>query len=138
MIPMNKTFLVVLVSMVSVIVACTIAPPHPPVLTDGSGILKTFGSDQELVQFLQDRQSMSFSAYRSMIPFISAPVSMSDVAEKSSGMLTSRPAYSTTNVQVTGVDEPDFVKTDGNHVYVLSKNKIILMNSRPADAHVLS
>ncbi len=124
--------------MVSVIVACTIAPPHPPVLTDGSGILKTFGSDQELVQFLQDRQSMSFSAYRSMIPFISAPVSMSDVAEKSSGMLTSRPAYSTTNVQVTGVDEPDFVKTDGNHVYVLSKNKIILMNSRPADAHVLS
>src|SRR3989442_10228516 len=32
--------------------------------------------------------------------------------------------YSKTNVQVAGVDEPDFVKSDGKYIYTISGNSI--------------
>ena len=36
--------------------------------------------------------------------------------------------YSKTNVQVEGVDEADIVKTDGDFIYSLSENKVIITN----------
>lgn len=44
--------------------------------------------------------------------------------------------YSTTNTQVDGVDEADFVKNDGGHVYVLSTDGLHVIDAWPAeDAH---
>lgn len=37
--------------------------------------------------------------------------------------------YSNTNVQVQGVDEADIVKTDGEYIYYLSLNKVVIVNS---------
>ncbi|MCL1975212.1 MAG: beta-propeller domain-containing protein, partial [Firmicutes bacterium] len=34
--------------------------------------------------------------------------------------------YSTTNIQVAGVDEADIIKSDGNHIYHLTDNKFII------------
>ena len=34
-------------------------------------------------------------------------------------------AYTTTNVQVQGVDEPDIVKTDGTHIFALSNGSFV-------------
>ncbi len=39
---------------------------------------------------------------------------------------TSRFAYSNTNVQVAGVDEPDVVETDGRYLYSLSRHELIV------------
>lgn len=36
--------------------------------------------------------------------------------------------YSTTNVQVEGVDEADIVKTDGDYIYYISSKKVIIVN----------
>ena len=41
--------------------------------------------------------------------------------------------YSQTNVQVTGVDEPDIVKTDGKYLYIVSGNKVIIVKATPAE-----
>ena len=47
--------------------------------------------------------------------------------------------YSTTNIQVAGVDEADIVKTDGVYVYLASGNKTIIVRAYPPDqAQVLS
>ncbi|MDD5337085.1 MAG: beta-propeller domain-containing protein [Candidatus ainarchaeum sp.] len=43
------------------------------------------------------------------------------------------PAYSTTNVQVAGVDEADLVKTDGKYIYSLSNNRIHIVDAYPAE-----
>lgn len=40
--------------------------------------------------------------------------------------------YSETNTQVEGVDEADTVKTDGNYIYVLSNNDLVVVKSWPA------
>jgi hypothetical protein len=48
-------------------------------------------------------------------------------------------SYSTTNNQVVGVDEADFLKNDGKHIYVLADGKLQIIDAWPADAaHVVS
>ncbi|MGI0004963.1 MAG: beta-propeller domain-containing protein, partial [Nitrososphaera sp.] len=42
--------------------------------------------------------------------------------------------YSTTNVQVAGVDEPDFIKNDGKYAYVLSGDKLTIAEIYPAES----
>jgi inhibitor of cysteine peptidase len=49
------------------------------------------------------------------------------------------PDYSTTNIQVAGVDEADIVKTDGIYLYVASNNSLFILKAYPPeDAEVLS
>lgn len=45
--------------------------------------------------------------------------------------------YSTTNIQVENVDEADIVKTDGNYIYSLSDNSVVITDvSNPEDIKV--
>ena len=47
--------------------------------------------------------------------------------------------YSKTNIQVEGVDEADIAKTDGEYIYVISGQKVIIVRAYPAEeAAVLS
>ncbi len=47
--------------------------------------------------------------------------------------------YTTTNVQEEGVDELDIVKTDGNFVYLVHNQELLVLDSWPAEtAHVVS
>jgi uncharacterized secreted protein with C-terminal beta-propeller domain len=47
--------------------------------------------------------------------------------------------YSTTNIQVAGVDEADIVKTDGGYIYLVSGNRTIIVKAYPPEqAQVLS
>jgi inhibitor of cysteine peptidase len=41
--------------------------------------------------------------------------------------------YSTTNVQVDGVDEADIVKTDGKYIYQVNNNRIVVAEVYPSD-----
>jgi inhibitor of cysteine peptidase len=41
--------------------------------------------------------------------------------------------FSTTNIQVEGVDEADIVKNDGKYIYVVSGNKVVIVNAYPAE-----
>jgi len=37
--------------------------------------------------------------------------------------------YSTTNVQVEGVDEADVVKTDGKYIYQINNNRVVVIKA---------
>jgi hypothetical protein len=45
---------------------------------------------------------------------------------------TTPDAFSNTNVQVPGIDEPDIVKTDGRHIYILHGRELIVLDAWPA------
>ena len=46
--------------------------------------------------------------------------------------------YSATNIQVQNVDEPDFLKNDGKYVYILSDDKLTIIDGYPAqDAKII-
>ncbi|MCX7842856.1 MAG: beta-propeller domain-containing protein [Clostridia bacterium] len=42
--------------------------------------------------------------------------------------------YSTTNIQVQGVDEADVVKTDGEYIYQVNRERIIVAKAYPAES----
>ena len=39
--------------------------------------------------------------------------------------------YSQTNVQVAGVDEPDFVKNDGRYIYLINDGQLVIVDAYP-------
>ncbi len=42
--------------------------------------------------------------------------------------------YSTTNVQVVNVDEPDYIKNDSKYVYIVSQNTLSIIDAYPAES----
>jgi len=55
------------------------------------------------------------------------------------GSVVSELQYSTTNIQVAGVDEADIVKTDGQYIYLMSDNNIFILKAYPPEeAEILS
>ena len=54
--------------------------------------------------------------------------SIDSTTESNTTISSSTKEYSTTNLQVENVDEADITKTDGNYIYSISKNKVIITN----------
>lgn len=106
-------------------------PPSLPSVSEG---LRTFASCQELAAAVE--KSSSFGGYgvaERALGVPTAPVGLgaADLSE----------SFSTTNIQVAGVDEADIVKTDGKYLYALSPTRqtLTIVEAVPAnDARVLS
>ena len=101
--------------------------------------VRTFSSYDELLEFLGNNNQnynnfytyeMRDNAPRLMLP--NAETSKSGDFGDGSGDSQSDD-YSTTNIQVEGVDEPDTVKTDGNYLYVLANQTIFIIKATPAN-----
>jgi inhibitor of cysteine peptidase len=104
--------------------------------------LNTFQSYDELLAFLHKRYEAGadqgrYYASNNIAIEKSAQAPAADVAALTSG--ETLPSYSTTNVQVAGVDEPDIVKTDGAYLYVVANQTVYIIKAYPAaEATILS
>jgi uncharacterized secreted protein with C-terminal beta-propeller domain len=95
--------------------------------------LGTFQTYDELLAFLQKRYDSGADQgryYASPNVKIQESTAGSDTAPSGGETL---PSYSTTNVQVEGVDEPDIVKTDGAYVYVVAHQIVYILKAYPAE-----
>jgi len=114
--------------------------------------LKTFTSYDELKNYLNQSSSSNLygspqyfnvpGTYNAMAPAaVSAPMPAPTAAAATSQGATND--YSTTNIQVAGVDEADTVKTDGQYIYVIGNNSqavyiLDASSQNPQNAQVLS
>lgn len=125
----------------------------------GQNQLKKFSSYEELENFLMTNAG-DYGRYYRWSPFPGGGVStqfrmaldsiMYGVAESGghasdyvkytiNGSSGTEVDYSRTNIQVEGVDEADIVKIDGKYIYVVSGNKVVIIDAYPAEnARVLS
>ncbi len=106
--------------------------------------IRTIKSEKELLQIVKEERGNRLSFFEKMItlPFSifandrriyaynSKGGRMVDYVEDAEGTTTSvePKEYSETNIQVEGVDEADIIKTDGNYIYSISENKVIITN----------
>ncbi len=68
-----------------------------------------------------------------------APTATGNVAlDTASGADNGSDDYSTTNLQVAGVDEADIVKTDGRYIYAIGNNTLYVVSAAGADSKLLS
>jgi len=108
--------------------------------------LQSFSSYEELVSFLEaNLQTTSQYTYYNTPSSLAWRTNQFLSAVGKSVMLLSvdsaraPPEYSTTNVQVEGVDEADIMKTDGTFLYVASNNSLFILKAYPPeDMEVLS
>lgn len=97
-----------------------------------------FSSQEELEDFLKSSQQPGFGYYGREL---SAVGGIASVAEASGAPQAKSAAddFSTTNIQVAGVDEADIVKNDGKYIYLVHNNKIQIIDAYPAEsANIIS
>jgi len=112
--------------------------------------MKKFNSVDELQKFLLDAQAKASVQYfggplrggleeqlKLARANVGAPVPTMAPEATSQGVqqgtTTSGAQYSTTNVQVAGIDEPDFLKNDNKYAYILSQDKLTIINAYPGE-----
>ena len=116
-------------------------PPAPPPLQPSLGPFSAFSSSEELKNFLatNSRTQGPFMVL-SPLDVNTGPVrTMAESSYFTAPGLSETPKYSTTNIQVAGVDEADIVKTDGKYIYLVSGVNIFILKAYPAEeAQILS
>ncbi|WNR45457.1 beta-propeller domain-containing protein [Paenibacillus roseipurpureus] len=109
-------------------------------ITKPTETLPVVGTYDHLVTLLTQQEGYSVSAQNLFVKeaakqefstAASAPNSAGTVATDSKA--AAPPDYSSTNVQVQGVDESDVVKTDGSYIYTVNKQRIVVTAAYPAD-----
>jgi len=108
-------------------------PPIQPSPKPSFAFLETFSSYEELRSYL-----LANSKNQGPFPFY-GPSDFQLIGPRIEGFSTSAESapslrlYSTTNIQVAGVDEADIVKTDGEHIYLVSGNSVYILKAYPAE-----
>jgi len=115
-----------------------------------AGDIRKFGSQDEIRQYIKENTAKVQDTYygaadgalRNAEIALSVPSAATQDAAKGSAEFSGISAateYSTTNVQVAGVDEPDFVKNDGRYIYIISGNSLVIVDAYPAgSAQIIS
>jgi len=105
--------------------------------TDQNSNIKKFSSYDELENFLKTRADEGY--YGGEFAAMGTMASITKASESTPSASTATEDYSRTNIQVAGVDEADIVKNDGKYVYVVSGEKIVIVDAYPAEnAKILS
>ncbi len=100
-----------------------------------AGFLESFSSYEELRNFITKNSKLqngfpSYEYWNAQGPFLQ----IYGADDSRSGL-----DYSTTNIQVSGVDEADIVKTDGEYIYLVSEDEVFILRAYPTEeAEVLS
>ncbi len=125
-----------------ILIVATVAALATPILISAAGLnqisgqnqLKKFSSYEELENFVKTNAG-DYGKYYYEWSLLDGSAFM----PRFSGSGEAQIDYSTTNIQVEGVDEADIVKSDGRYIYVVSGNKVVIINAYPVEnARVLS
>jgi inhibitor of cysteine peptidase len=124
------------VLLIAVMGVFTVIEPGNLFTPSGENQISKFSSYSELQNFIrtnaQNMMKRNGGIWATM-ELDSAPA-LAPPAPEASGT-----DYSTTNIQVAGVDEADIVKTDGKYIYLASGNRTVIVEAYPPEqAQVLS
>ncbi len=123
---------VLLILLILSFVYLSFKPGEPGV--EANEILKKFNSYSELQDFINTSMSYSGDYYTESFS-LNKVTSVQGAASADSGAESGRASdYSRTNIQVEGVDEPDIVKNDGKYIYLVSGQKIVILDAYPAES----
>ena len=112
-------------------------PPSLNAVAEGLGSFQSYSQLQEFMA-ANAKSAQVYSRYGSW--FEGTPIFFGGVAKIAFGAslataaAPSVVAFTSTNVQVQGVDEPDRVKTDGTNLFVSTADTVTIMIAYPADS----
>ena len=110
--------------------------------------LPTVGSHDKLMELVKKAQTVYGTAEKALgsrvtVQFsqsaaavdakAAAPESKAKSVQTEASLSNVSSEYSKTNVQVEGVDEGDIVKTDGQYIYQVNRNRVVIAKAYPAE-----
>jgi uncharacterized secreted protein with C-terminal beta-propeller domain len=134
---MRTIFLILVLGIVAAGTVVGLALMEQSAFPDSGGEIKKFTSVDDLTSYLKAHRSEQGPAY----PPVFRDSGVMLAAEGAGGggaSLMSMPApsaaeYSSTNVQVLGVDEADLVKNDGKFIYLVSGSDLVIIDGYPPE-----
>ena len=116
--------------------------PNSNAVTEGFGSFQSYSQLQEFMA-ANAKSAQVYSRYGSWIGgtpvFLGGLATTNTVVAFAAAAVPSAITFTSTNVQVQGVDEPDVVKTDGTNLFVSTADTVTIMSAYPAgSASVLS
>ncbi len=125
-------------AMVVFVIAISIAVPlnnnknrvTPIEVVEENNGLPKIENFENLYNIMLENSSEYYEINDSLVMESTSITAASGVTQNETGMDSTeeKTDYSTTNVQVEGVDEADIVKTDGKYIYYVTSNKVIIAN----------
>ncbi len=108
-----------------------------PIVVEETQVLPTLKDAEHLLTLLAEYNEKTQNRYG-----INTPMMMEDTMEEAApaeapaaeAESSGQGDFSTTNIQVAGVDEGDRVKTDGNYLYRINQNHISMIKVMPEEA----
>lgn len=121
------------------LIAIFALPKNNPININGNNSeLKSFSSYEEIKSFLKantienNYNTFNSADDRAIAPSVATGSGSAKGLTSAESASQSADSYSSTNIQVSGVDEADIVKNDGKYIYTISNNKIIIIDAYPA------
>ncbi|HEX7300179.1 MAG TPA: beta-propeller domain-containing protein [Solirubrobacteraceae bacterium] len=99
--------------------ACVAAMPAAVLAKRAPARLRAFSSCAGLVGYAQRHLSQTHGVPERVVPGLVEPAMPGRRPQATAAPQEAAPAYSTTNVQEEGVDEPDLAKTDGTTIFTV-------------------
>ena len=142
----RPVFLIAALVLLGLVLAsgCTSPVAMTPVTTD----IKKFNSTGEIEQYLKNSYAQSHEGGKGGSMLLASAVdsvgisqgassagreSLKSVIPAAAPVVSGATEYSTTNIQVEGVDEPDIVKNDGRYIYLISGSTLAIIDTYPAE-----
>jgi uncharacterized secreted protein with C-terminal beta-propeller domain len=139
---MSRSTLPLLVLSLLVLAAIIAAGCAGTTVAPAAGVIKKFGSTDEIRDYIRNNTAIAGGTYYTTDGVLARDMAIAPapaVAESAAkGLAVPQAApggsadYSTTNVQVAGVDEPDFVKNDAKYIYVITGQTLAIVDAFPA------
>jgi inhibitor of cysteine peptidase len=144
------------ITVLAVVVVITVFSAASTIGQNSNGAQQVFGQRNQPGQQTQPNRFLSYEELENFVGsnsgfqgcydggYLPLPASNNAVgtgfmARLGAGEISISTDYSTTNIQVEGVDEADIMKTDGRYLYVLSSEKVIILIAYPPEeARVLA
>ncbi len=97
--------------------------------------LQKFSSYDEMVAYFEKARNTAYGGWGDFaLPMMANSIGKtSDSARVMEESVAQSSDYSTTNIQVEGVDEADIVKNDGKYIYAIAQNKLFIIDAFPAE-----
>ncbi len=124
----DRVFAGVLVVTILVMAAVVALSPFPQRQVGQSGILSSFSSYDEMKSYVLQ----GVGKYQNNVENFAGGVYKA-TASLALATPSAVPSLTSTNIQVEGVDEPDFVKSDGTYLYVATGNAVSVVLAYPPD-----
>ncbi|MCX8181888.1 MAG: beta-propeller domain-containing protein [Candidatus Methanomethyliaceae archaeon] len=131
----RKKSIILSMSLIFLIFAVSVYAANQPSKTS----LRRFSGMEELEFFLRERVLGSNILVKNFLTLDVETMeggvkrSNSDVYSSFSYSSSDPNSYSTTNIQVAGVDEADIVKSDGRHIYISSGDTVYIVRAYPPE-----